>query len=145
MQIKAVVNGRPVAAELDSGAEVSLIDTSIAAAAGVSRTGGDALIDPVKGSGPKPEESWVGRFDSFALGDEKIAHVNIQVVNIMRGERLTGTGSLIPYQASDTALLVGADFLHAHRVMVDNADHLILFSYEGGPVFNTGHEAPSVK
>jgi hypothetical protein len=30
---------------------------------------------------------------------------------------------------------VGADFLRAHRLMVANREHLLVFSYVGGPVF----------
>jgi len=93
-----------VLAELDSGAEASIIDTSAAAASGVTRSGANVQVDPVRGAGPKPEESWIGRFDSFALGDEKIAHVNIQVVNIMRGESVTETGSITPSHVSSTAM-----------------------------------------
>jgi hypothetical protein len=99
-----LINARPVLAELDSGAEASIIDTSAAAASGVTRSGANVQVDPVRGAGPKPEESWIGRFDSFALGDEKIAHVNIQVVNIMRGESVTETGSITPSHVSSTAM-----------------------------------------
>jgi hypothetical protein len=38
-------------------------------------------------------------------------------------------------------MFIGGDFLHAHRVCVDNQDHLILFSYQGGPVFGAAPPA----
>ena len=42
----------------------------------------------------------------------------------------------IPYRLDNTPyMFVGADFFHAHRVFIDNKDRLMLFSYDGGPVF----------
>ena len=111
VQTRALINGKSVLAELDSGAEVTIIDTSAAAASGVTRSGASVQAGAVRGAGPRPEESWIGRFDSFAFGDEKIAHVNIQVVNIMRGEVVTETGSLTPSHVNDTAMFIGDDFL----------------------------------
>ncbi len=72
-------------AELDSGAIPPV------ASSGVTRTAASSQTDPRRGTKAG------GRFDSFAFGDEKIAHVNIQVVNIMRGEAVIETGSLTPY------------------------------------------------
>lgn len=134
----AALNGKPLLAELDSGAETSLVDTTAAANHGVSRTGADAAPGPVRGAGPKLEQSWVGHFDSFTLGDEKIGHVSVQVADVMRGMTYTEAGSYIPRQIGNApSMFIGQDFLHAHRVFVDNQDHLILFSYQGGPVFST--------
>jgi len=146
LQTRAVVNGKEILAEVDSGADATIIDTSAAVADGVTRSGADAPVDPVHGAGPRPEESWVGHFDSFALGDEKIAHVKIQVVHVVRGMSYTETGSNMARHIENAPLMfIGDDFLRAHRVFVDNQDHLILFSYQGGPVFNTGQSAPSAK
>jgi len=94
---------------------------------------------PIRGAGPKPE----GRFDSFALGDEKVAHINIQVV--VRGEAVIETGSLTALHVSDTAMFIADDFLCAHRVFIDSQDHLILFGYQGGPVFSAAKTAVAGK
>jgi hypothetical protein len=32
-------------------------------------------------------------------------------------------------------MLLGMDFLRAHRVLIDNATRKMVFTYEGGPVF----------
>ena len=145
MQAKALVNGKQVLAELDSGAETSILDATTADALGVARP---ALPDDgrsMHGVGPKPSQSWTGRLDSFALGDEQIAHVNLQVVGFSGGMSVTDTGSHTPRHLEGTpAMFIGDDFLHAHRVFVDNEDHLILFSYQGGPVFSAaGPVAPA--
>jgi hypothetical protein len=34
------------------------------------------------------------------------------------------------------SMLIGEDFLHAHRVMVDAKDRVMVFSYNGGPIFS---------
>lgn len=36
---------------------------------------------------------------------------------------------------------LGLDFLRAHRVLVDNATRKMVFTYEGGPVFELGEPA----
>jgi hypothetical protein len=118
IQAEAYLNGKRILAEIDSANETSLVSAEAADADGVTRSAEDPPVGPIHGVGPKPEASWIGRFDSFALGDEKVAHVRIQVVHVWWN-----------------VLLLGDDFLRAHRVFVDNEDHLILFSYQGGPVF----------
>jgi hypothetical protein len=92
----------------------------------------------VRGFKSNGEESWIGDFDSFALGDEKVGHVRLRVFDLVGGYKYTATGSKLAESAGaeDTpAMLIGADFFHAHRVFFDVKDHLILFTYEGGPVF----------
>jgi len=135
IRTKAYLNGKEVLAALDSGAGVTLVDSSVAEAAGVTLAGG-GKPGPIIGNGPKPEDSWVGRFDSFAFGDEKIAHVSVRIAQVMRGMSYTETGSNMVLHLEGPSMFVGDDFLRAHRVFVDNEDHLILFSYQGGPVFN---------
>jgi predicted aspartyl protease len=138
IQTRALINGKQALAELDSGAEQSIVDATAADADGVARPPASAATETAHGMGPKPVQSWTGHFDSFAFGDEKIAHVSVQVLPFARGMTYTQTGDLTPHHLDNTpSMYVGDDFLHAHRVFVDNEDHLILFSYQGGPVFNT--------
>lgn len=139
IQARALINGKQVLAELDSGAEQSIVDATAADADGVARPPTTAATETMHGMGPQPVQSWTGRFDSFALGDEKISHVSVQVLPFRRGMTYTQTGGLTPHQLANTpSMYVGDDFLHSHRVFIDNQDHLILFSYQGGPVFNAG-------
>jgi predicted aspartyl protease len=121
VQTNAYLNGKQVPAYVDSGAESSSVGSSAAEADGVKRAGADTRFTRIYELGPKPTNSWPGRFESFALGDEKIAPVTIPVVAGL----------------DQTTMSIGDDFLRAHRVFIDNEDHLILFSYLGGPVFNT--------
>jgi len=122
IQTKASLNGKEVLAELDSGAETTLVDSQSAQAAGVATPAEDRdKPGEIRGAGPRPEESWIGRFDSFAFGDEKIAHVNVRIAQVMRGTsyNATGTNMILHFGPS---MFVGDDFLRAHRVFVDNED-----------------------
>jgi len=53
--------------------------------------------------------------------------------------------SRIPVAApvSAPAMLLGLDFLRSHRVLVDNATPNMVFTYEGGPVFQLDEPAES--
>jgi hypothetical protein len=39
--------------------------------------------------------------------------------------------------AHEPEMLLGLDFLRAHRILVDNSMRKMVFTYEGGPVFET--------
>jgi hypothetical protein len=146
IQTHAFINGKQILAELDSGAESSFVDVIAADADGVARPATGAPTEAMRGEGRKLVESWTGRFDTFALGDEKIAHVNIQVLPFVSGMVYSDTGTNLPRRLENTpSMFVGDDFLHAHRVFIDNQDHLILFSYQGGPVFSTPPQATAAK
>ncbi|HXQ14649.1 MAG TPA: retroviral-like aspartic protease family protein [Caulobacteraceae bacterium] len=138
IQTHAYINGKQILAELDSGAEQSVVDATAADADGVSRPPTAAGAETIHGMGREAVQSWTGRFDSFAIGDEKISHVSVQVLPFTHGMTYTETGDHTPRQLANTpSMFIGDDFLHSHRVFIDNQDHLILFSYQGGPVFNT--------
>lgn len=134
-QTIVIVNGKPVLAGLDTGASVTVIDASAAETLGASQ----AQAAPgrnLHGIGAKSEASWIAHFDSLAIGDEKLSNVRLQVANVTGNWSQSATGSQIPYRLDNTPyMFVGADFFHAHRVFIDNKDRLMLFSYDGGPVF----------
>jgi predicted aspartyl protease len=129
---RAFINGKPILAELDSRAALTVVDATVAAAVGVARPVAANAAESPNGANARREASWTGRFDTFALGDEKISNPNIEVL---------GFGA----QTETASMLIGDDFLRAHRVFVDNQDHLILFSYQGGPVFSAAEPAPPAK
>ncbi|HEX3408184.1 MAG TPA: aspartyl protease family protein [Caulobacteraceae bacterium] len=142
-QITATINGKQILAEFDTGAGASIIDETAAEIAGVTRPGGQPA-DVGRGAlSAHPTDFWTGHFDSLALGEEKLSNIRLQVARFAGGMAAPETGTLIRRQLESTPyLLIGADFFHAHRVFIDNKDHLILFSYEGGPVFRTPETAP---
>ena len=131
------LNGHTVMARLDTGASESTVDSATAESLGVSRdTPGANDAGAIHGLGPAPDDSWVANFESFALGDETISHPRLHVTRMLSRFKASETGSLIERRFADApAFLVGADFLRAHRVFVANQEHLMVFSYSGGPVF----------
>jgi predicted aspartyl protease len=132
--IMAVLNGQPVRARLDTGAYTSLVDSGKAAFLGVTKL--DAAGRELRGNGPRRSESWVGQFNSIAIGDEQISHVRLQIADMINLSQSTDTGTRLVDRGVDSpAMLIGADFFHSHRVFVDYGDHMVLFSYQGGPVF----------
>jgi tetratricopeptide (TPR) repeat protein len=138
-QIRAEVrlNGRAALAILDTGASISMVDAAVAGAAGVSRESpGAQSAQVIRGLGPAPEASFTGKFDTFALGDESIANARLHVTGLTRGFEVTELGSRLsrPLDAAPS-MLIGEDFFHAHRIMVANRERVIVFSYNGGPIF----------
>jgi hypothetical protein len=134
--VLAVVNGQQVRATLDTGADVSLVDTAKASALGVTNPAPAAR--GLHGAGPRRVDSWIGQFDSVAIGDEHISHAKLQVADMIDLSQSTDTGTRLPERSVQWAqMLIGEDFFHSHRVFVDYGDHLVLFSYQGGPVFQT--------
>jgi hypothetical protein len=134
----ARLNGRNVAAMLDSGASQSLVDVTIADSVGAARDApGAKPAGAIRGIGAAPSESWVAKFDSFALGDETIGQPRLRLTQILHQMQADETGTRIQ-QRFDNApgMLIGADFLRAHRVFVANREHVMVFSYSGGPVFS---------
>lgn len=134
-QTMVTVNGKPVLASFDTGSSTTVIDATAAERLGAPPARG-ASGDDVRGIGARREASWIAHFDNLAIGDEKLSNVRLQVADITGDWSQSGAGSQIPYRLESTpAMFLGADFFHAHRVFFDNKDRLVLFSYEGGPVF----------
>jgi predicted aspartyl protease len=136
-QTMVLVNGTRVLTSFDTGSSNTVIDAAAAEALGEARAQG-APGGNLHGVGPQPEASWIAHFDSLAIGDEKLSNVRLQVANLTGGWSQAESGSQIPYRLDSVpSMFLGADFFHAHRVFFDNKDRLVLFSYEGGPVFRS--------
>ena len=113
------INGETVRALLDSGASISLVDLRYAARIGVTpQMPGAVAARPVLGiSGTR--NTWVAPFQSFQIGDEIITNPRIHIAEL----------------PSDRQMILGADFLRAHRVLISNSQSKLFFTYSGGPVF----------
>jgi predicted aspartyl protease len=135
--IQVSLNGRRVLATLDTGASTSLVDAQTAASVGAATPSHPQLT--VTGLGPAAREAWNDDFATLAIGDESIAHARIEVADFARdfAEVDGTTDTRISRHDGSSTMLIGEDFLHAHRVMVDNKNHVIVFSYSGGPIFST--------
>lgn len=134
-EVKLLVDGKPVDAMLDSGASASFVTPEVAAigppaddASGPSR--------PVRGIGENTVESHVAAFDSVQIGDELIRNVRLRVSDLFVDDKARETGSRISHQVTGLpTMLLGADFLRSHRVLIAASQHLLYFTYSGGQVF----------
>jgi len=135
IQVNVLLNGHAARAQIDSGASHSLVSKGVADQSGVSYQGTGADL---VGIGGKSLESRVGRFQTFTIGDETINNVQVLIAQLDKNMTTQQVGSRIP-DAAVTApdMYLGADFLLAHRVFIDNSTRKMVFTYEGGPVFQT--------
>jgi len=127
------LNGRTVRAQIDSGASVSIVSKSVTDSAGVHYVSTDyALV----GIGRHALETWIADVQSFAIGDESINNTQLRVARMDKYRTTLRIGSRIPVAAvNGPDMLLGMDFLRVHRVLIDNATRKMVFTYEGGPVF----------
>ena len=131
------LNGRPLQAILDSGAPSSILDKPVAEQLGIKPDSpGVAPAGRVGGLGGKWVDVWIGPLQSFSIGDETISDTTIRFADLFRDATYTPAGSHLARKLEFTpALMLGADFLRAHRVLVSHSQRRMYFTYEGGPVF----------
>lgn len=122
----AKVNGRTVRVILDSGAPASILKRSTAEHLGFSPSGvGVRTIGVAHGIGPHAFQSWIAPFRSVDIGGEQILNTQLRVADIM---------------IDGADMLLGMDFFMSHRIYISNRQHLVYFTYNGGPVFR--HDRP---
>jgi len=142
IRVDVLLNGHSVRAQLDSGSSISLVSKEVADSVGLHYVrSGRRLVGIGRGS----LEIWVADVQTFGLGDEKINNTQLQVAELGKYQKIQTIRSRIPVAAplSAPAMLLGLDFLRAHRVLVDNATRKMVFTYEGGPVFELDAPAES--
>jgi len=133
VEVEVLLNSRRVRARLDTGAATSVLAKSIADSIAVKYVVSEGREH---GLGQQSLQTWTGELATFAIGDESINHAQIHVAELGKYMTKDRIGSRIPVAATvEIEMLLGADFLYAHRVLIDNASRKMLFTYEGGPVF----------
>jgi predicted aspartyl protease len=131
------LNDRPMLALLDTGASVSALTLSHAARYGVTtKSPGVTTAGCSVGIGRKPVDYWSAPFESFAIGNEVIRNPTLRFADIFKDMILADTGSGgSTYFADLPQMVLGVDFLRAHRVYVARSQHKLYFTYAGGTVF----------
>jgi predicted aspartyl protease len=122
--IEVLLNGKPVRARFSSSAPVSMIDQAAALRAGLVAPEGAA-------------RTWPGRFDSIDIGGESIR--NTQVLVRDRWARYRSKHSSwddAERVAGQPEMILGLDFLKAHRVLFAPSQGRVYLSHLGGPVFS---------
>jgi len=120
--LSVTINGKEVRALLDSGAGVTVLSRSAAERVGIDLNAPDVKAGShTSGIGAKLVKTWIARVDSFSVGTETIQHSQMQIID----------GTL-----GDTDLILGVDFLLAHRMFIANRVGKAYFSYNGSRVFS---------
>jgi predicted aspartyl protease len=126
--VNIAVNGQPLRAYLDTGADTSFITAHAAAKAGV-KTSDEGVRRAGESHGLDGDiKTWVATFGSVKIGDEEIKNAKLAI-----GDSV----------ANDFDVLLGADFFMAHHVYVANSQGKLYFTYSGGPVFRTAAPPPA--
>ncbi|MBB6252465.1 retroviral-like aspartic protease family protein [Nitrospirillum iridis] len=137
------LNGQHVQALLDSGAYYSILTVDKARGLGVKADApGVTPVPPITGINGGRVRAWVATFDSFTIGDETIKHPKLRFGEISYEAYWTSNDRDF-MAVRENQMLLGADFLRSHRVLIAHSQHKLYFSYVGGPVFQTdGAPAP---
>jgi len=141
--IEVLVNGRPLKALIDTGAEVSMIDQTAAAKVGVVRPASAPASDAANagehavGIGTHAMPMWVGTFSRVEIGSEFIENAKLRVMD-MRGATLadTRTQRRADSLVDDAPIVLGADFLTAHRVLIAVSQRRVYLTHLGGRIFS---------
>jgi hypothetical protein len=133
----AQVNGRSVRAMLDTGAWTTVLSEQTARQVGMK---GDQLVESVRtgGVGAKSVATYLGTFDTLAIGNQTVKNPKLRVSDIFKHSRRTQTGSrLASRDTDDPDLIIGADFFRSHRVLISYSQRRVYFTHTGGPIFQT--------
>ena len=127
IRLAVAINGKPVRALLDSSAFRSLLAQTEVARLGITpQSPGAAAAGCARGFGTRLVDSWSAPFESFAIGAETIRNPTLRFADLWQETPDAGT---LPQ------MLLGADFLRSHRVLVSRSQGKMYFTYEGGTVF----------
>ena len=143
IRVPVKLNGKSLIAELDSGATRSVVSRLVAAQLGVTPDTPGTRADGKSGGigGGRPDQ-WIGTFDSFIVGGEIIRNPDIQFTDL-QADLGAETGTRLTTRHEIADMLLGLDFLRAHRVYVAHSQGKLYFTYGGGPVFTTPPREPA--
>jgi len=139
VRLEVLLNGHRVRAQIDSGSSLSFVGEPVTDAAGVRYV--DHGLEVV-GIGQHSLKTWIAEVDSVKVGDEIVRGARLLVASLGKYQTMEHIGSRIPVPAGQQPeMLLGMDFLRAHHVLIDNATRKMVFTYEGGPVFQIDNPA----
>jgi len=137
LELTVSINGVPLRARLDSSSTRSVVSLPDAERLGVTpKTPGVVGGGCYYGFGKGGVGSWIAPFESFAVGNELVRNPKIHIAQVWKNYTVTETGTRLPSTLPGLpAMLLGADFLRSHRVLVAQSQQKIYLSYVGGTVF----------
>jgi tetratricopeptide (TPR) repeat protein/predicted aspartyl protease len=122
------VNGRAGSAMVDSGASSSVVSLQFASKVGI--TPGTPGVMPSScsfGVGADVVHSWVARFDTIAIAGETIRDSRLRISDYAT--------DMANVRSSPPDVILGTDFLKAHRMLISRSQGKVYFSYIGGLIF----------
>ena len=112
---------------IDSGAATSVVTLEFAGKLGITpRTPGVLPTSCAGGLGADAVRQWVARFDSVVVAGETVRDGHINIADVP---------AEWAYSREGFDLILGADFLRAHRIYISRYQQKVYFSYTGGQVF----------
>lgn len=148
IETRLLLNGKSIDAFLDSGAQVSWVTTYGARLAGVTNEASDhPTVSDLRGSNGVPVSRYLGNFETISIGDDETVHnVKLWVADLFAAATAADAGSRIAKPVAGLPnLIIGCDFFMAHRMIASFKDRKILFTYNGGPIFQASGTPPSQK
>ena len=135
VNVNVMLNRAVVAATLDTGAPRTIITPQAAMRAGVARQTVHVPGMQAGGLGSGRSDINVVQLDSVSLGGEVIQHPRLEVSDLFARNVQESTGSMIGERVVAAEMLLGLDFVRAHRLMVAPDQGMIYLTYAGGPIF----------
>jgi clan AA aspartic protease (TIGR02281 family) len=127
---KVKVNGKELDAFIDTGAHHTIMTLNAARRLGIDVDGpGVKRLGVMHGIGSERAAHWAAMLDTFQIGDETIKSAEIGIVDMQ---------SDVP-----TDVLLGQDFLRAHRVLFAMSQKKLYFAYLGGDAFTRSSGMPA--
>ena len=137
------VDELPVRAMLDTGSTRTVLATQVVAQLGVTPSSpGTEPGGCMAGIGKRLVDGWIATMKSFSIGGETIHNPRLSFGDINAGAAVHEVGTRIARPVDEEQMILGADFLLAHRVMVAQSQRRLYFTHNGATVF-TGTAAPT--
>jgi predicted aspartyl protease/tetratricopeptide (TPR) repeat protein len=136
INVNASLNGKRVSALLDTGANYSTVTLDAAHAAGVTpQSRGVVNAGGASGMGGIVQ-TWGGTFQTLAVGSETVQNAQLQLADLFSKDKEVHTGSFIAKDTVDQPdMVLGADFVKAHRIYIALSQGKLYFTYNGGRIF----------
>ena len=129
------LNRSTAAAKLDTGAPRTILALPAALRAGVAARATPVGGAPASGLGADRTALRRVRLDRLSLGGEVVKHAEVDVADLFSSDTYETTGRLTGERVNMPDMLLGLDFVRAHRLLVAPDQDMVYFTYEGGPVF----------
>lgn len=135
LETEADLAGTNVVVMFDSGINDSFISPSTLKRTGLNPDSLTKAAAPAEGSAGAGLNSYIATFGRLTLGQEVVWHPKLTVADELPNYRVLKIGHSYFTVADEADLVIGTDFLLAHRVYFARSEHMMYFTYNGGPVF----------